>query len=94
MRIDLYSSTAGQIASEQSAQQVATQNTGNSGQPVGEDTATLTTDSTSVSSLASTAMNSPEVRQNLVDSLKQSIANGSYELNPTAIASSMVDEQA
>jgi flagellar biosynthesis anti-sigma factor FlgM len=94
MRIDLFSSTASQIASEQSAQQVAAQKTG---QPVAsstEDTATLTADSTSVGSLVSIAMNSPSTREGLIDNLKQAIGNGQYELNPGAIAASMVDEQA
>jgi flagellar biosynthesis anti-sigma factor FlgM len=39
-------------------------------------------------------MSSPEIRQDRVDSLKQSIDNGTYELDPAKIASSMIDEQA
>jgi flagellar biosynthesis anti-sigma factor FlgM len=40
----------------------------------------------------STALSSPEVRQNTVDSLKQAVNSGQYELNPDKIAASMVDE--
>jgi flagellar biosynthesis anti-sigma factor FlgM len=94
MRIDVYSSTASQIASEQGAQQVAAQKAGKSGQSATEDTATLTSDSTSVGSLVSIAMGSPSTRQGVIDSLKQAISGGQYELNPGAIAASMVDEQA
>jgi flagellar biosynthesis anti-sigma factor FlgM len=94
MRIDIYSSTASQLASEQSATQVGTQKAGQSGASSTEDKATLTADSTSVGSLVSIALKSPSTRQGLVDSLKQAINNGQYELNPGAIASSMVDEQA
>ena len=42
----------------------------------------------------SMALNSPEVRQDKVDSLTQSINNGEYELDPAKIASSMLDEYA
>jgi flagellar biosynthesis anti-sigma factor FlgM len=94
MRIDVYSSTASQIASEQSTQQVGTQKSGSSGQAATEDTATLTSDSASVGSLVSIAMGSPSTRQGMIDSLKQAVSSGTYELNPSAIASSMVDEQA
>jgi flagellar biosynthesis anti-sigma factor FlgM len=97
MRIDIFSSTASQIASEQSAAQIGTQvGTQKAGQSVSsstEDKATLTSDSTSVGSLVSIALNSPSTRQGLVDSLKQAINNGQYELNPGAIAASMVNEQ-
>jgi flagellar biosynthesis anti-sigma factor FlgM len=39
-------------------------------------------------------MSSPEIRQDRVDSLKQAIDNGSYELDPEKIAASMIDEHA
>jgi flagellar biosynthesis anti-sigma factor FlgM len=93
MRIDLYNSAASQISSEQSSQQVSAQNAAKSGQPSGEDRATLTSDSTSVGSLVSTALASPEVRQDLVASLRQSVASGQYDLDPNKIAGSMIDDQ-
>ena len=94
MRIDLYNSAASQISSEQTSQQINAQNAANSGQPNGEDRATLTSDSTSVGSLVSTALASPEVRQDLVASLRQSVNSGQYDLDPGKIAASMVDDQA
>jgi negative regulator of flagellin synthesis FlgM len=93
MRIDLYNSTASQIASEQSAQQVSGKNAASS-QANGEDRATLTSDTASIGSLVSTAMNSPEIRQSLVDSLKQQVSSGQYELDPGQIAGAMIDDHA
>jgi len=95
MRIDLYNSAASQISTEPNSQQVSAQNTGNSGQVDNtEDRATLTSDSTSVGSLVSTALNSPQVRQDKVDSLRQAVSSGQYQLDPQKIAASMIDEQA
>jgi negative regulator of flagellin synthesis FlgM len=93
MRIDLFNTAASQISNEQSSQ-VSVQNAAKSGQSDVEDRATLTSDSVSVSSLVSTALNSPAVRQDKVDSLRQSINSGQYELDPEKIAASIVDEQA
>jgi flagellar biosynthesis anti-sigma factor FlgM len=92
MRIDLFNSTASQIASEQSAQQVNAPNTSKSGLSNEEDRATLTSDSTSVGSLVSTALNSPELRQDKINSLRQAIGSGQYDLDPGKIAASMVDD--
>jgi flagellar biosynthesis anti-sigma factor FlgM len=94
MRIDLYNSTASQIASEQSAQQVSGKNAATSSQADGEDRATLTSDTTSIGSLVSTALNSPEIRQGLVDSLKQAVSSGQYELDPGQIAGAIIDDHA
>ncbi len=95
MRIDLYNSAASQIASEQNSQQIAANKTTGSTSAAGEeDRATLTSDKTSVSALVSTAMGSPEIRQSLVSSLRESVNNGSYSLDPGKIAASMVDDHA
>jgi len=92
MRIDLFNSAASQIANEQSSQQVNAQNTAKTGQSTAEDRATLTSDSSTVGSLVSTALSSPEIRQDKVDSLRQAISSGQYNLDPTQIAASMVDD--
>jgi flagellar biosynthesis anti-sigma factor FlgM len=97
MRIDLYNTAASQIANEQSSQKIASENAAKSSPSSvsgTEDHTTLTSDSASVGSLVSTALNSPEVRQSLVDSLKASVNSGQYELNPGKIAASMVDDHA
>ncbi|HUD22736.1 MAG TPA: flagellar biosynthesis anti-sigma factor FlgM [Acidobacteriaceae bacterium] len=94
MRIDLFNTAASQISNEQSSQQVGVQKAAKQGQSDVEDRATLTSDSVSISSLVSTALNSPEVRQDKVNGLQQAIGSGQYELDPAKIAASIVDEQA
>jgi negative regulator of flagellin synthesis FlgM len=93
MRIDLNQTTASQITSESSPKQVNAGNVAGSG-PAGGDRTTLTSTQQSLSELVSTAMSSPEIRQDRVDSLKEAISNGSYTLDPQKIAASMIDEQA
>ena len=94
MRIDLTQAAANQIATEATAKQVSAKNASASGLAVGEDRTTFTSDTQSLSSLVSTAMNSPEIRQDKVDSLKESVSNGTYQLDPGKIAASMIDEHA
>lgn len=94
MRIDLNQAAASQIGNEaipkrESVADIASSDPGNAG-----DRTTLTSTQQSINALVSTAMSSPEIRQDRVDSLKQAIANGTYELDPAKIASSMIDEQA
>jgi flagellar biosynthesis anti-sigma factor FlgM len=94
MRIDLFNSTASEIASEKDAKQVGAQNAAASSQASAEDRATLTTDTTSVGSLVSAALNSPEIRQDNVATLRAAVNSGQYELDPAKIAASIIDEQA
>lgn len=94
MRIDLNQTAASQIGNEaipkrESVADLAASDSGNTG-----DRTTLTSTQQSLNALVSTAMSSPEIRQDRVDSLKQAIANGTYELDPGKIASSMIDEHA
>lgn len=94
MRIDLNQATASQIASEPSPKQVNAENVAASDIASAGDRTTLTSTQQSLNELVSTAMSSPEIRQDRVDSLKQSISDGSYELDPEKIAASMIDEHA
>jgi flagellar biosynthesis anti-sigma factor FlgM len=94
MRIDLNNSAATELASEQASLQKNSGKVAKPGVSSAEDRTTLTSDSTSIGSLVSTAMSSPDVRQGLVDSLKQAVNSGQYELNPGKIAASMVDDHA
>jgi flagellar biosynthesis anti-sigma factor FlgM len=73
---------------------VSAQNAAQAGQAGAEDHATFSTDTVSVNSLVSTALSSPEIRQDKVDSLRLSVNSGQYELDPAKIASSMVDDYA
>ncbi|MBB6145025.1 flagellar biosynthesis anti-sigma factor FlgM [Silvibacterium bohemicum] len=94
MRIDLFNSSADQISSGPSSQKVNAHSSAASSSVSGEDRATLTSNSTSVASLVSTALSTPEVRQDKVDSLQQAISSGQYVLDPVKIAASMIDEKA
>jgi flagellar biosynthesis anti-sigma factor FlgM len=55
------------------------------------DQATLPEDKVSLSALSTQALGLPEVRQGVVDSLRQSISSGQYKLDPSAIADAMLD---
>jgi flagellar biosynthesis anti-sigma factor FlgM len=94
MRIDPLNTTASQLSSELSSQQAGTKKAGQPSAADAGDRATLTSDSTSVESLVSTALSSPEVRQDTVDSLRLSVSSGQYEIDPAKIASSILDEHA
>ena len=94
MRIDLSQLTAGQVASEHETKKVSDQHVGASDAGRNEDRTTFTSDSSAVSSLVGKAMSTPDVRQDLVSQLRQAVSSGQYKLDPTAIASKMIDEHA
>ena len=93
MRIDL-NQAASQIANESNPKPVDAENVAASDLANSGDRTTLTSTQQSLNALVSTAMSSPEVRQDRVDSLKQAINDGTYELDPEQIAASMIDERA
>ena len=93
MRIDL-NQAASQIANESNSKPVDAESVAASDLANSDDRTTLTSTQQSLNALVSTAMSSPEVRQDRVDSLKQAISDGTYELDPEQIASSMIDERA
>ena len=94
MRIDVTQSVASQISNEPNTKQVGANKSAASSLADGEDRTTLTSVSAYVTSLVNAAMNSPEIRQDKVDSLKQAVSSGNYDLDPAKIAASMIDEQA
>lgn len=94
MRIDLSQATESLLTGDQNPNQVSKQNSVAPELADGGDRTTLASAKQSIGSLVGTAMSSPDVRQNLVDNLKQAISSGQYELDPGKIASSMIDEHA
>ena len=94
MRIDLTNAAASQIAAESNPNQVNASNVAASNLSGSEDRTSFKSDTQSLSSLVSTAMSSPEVRDDKVSSLQQAISSGNYKLDPHAIAGSMIDEHA
>lgn len=49
-------------------------------------------DTVSISSLALRALQTPQIRQDQVDSLQQKVANGEYELDPSAVAEAILSQ--
>lgn len=94
MRIDLSQLTSSQIAGESSASKVSNQSPGSTDLNGSEDRTSFSSDKSSVSSLVSQAMQSPQIRHELVSSLKQAVSSGTYKIDANAIAASMVDEHA
>ena len=94
MRVGSFNSTASELASELSSQQVNAQNAAKSESTAQEDRATLSSGSTSVGSLVSKALESPEVRQDKIDNLRQAIEGAQYKVEPDKIAASIVDNYA
>lgn len=99
MRIGTFNSTASELASEVTSQQAGAKSASKTGQAEGaqtggEDRATFSSGSSSVDHLVNNALQSPEVRQDKVESLRQAVSSGQYKLDPSAIAKSMVDDYA
>lgn len=94
MRIDGFNPAANDVSSDASLSQAGAQSVAKSDLVSEQDRATLSSDSAPASSLASIALNSPEIRQSKVDTLAQSIQNGEYDLDPVKIASAMIDDYA
>ena len=56
-----------------------------------EDKASLSVDTLSISSLETRAMSVPQIRQDKVEALRQSIQNGEYKVEPEKIAQAILD---
>jgi negative regulator of flagellin synthesis FlgM len=83
--------TLSSISSTQRGQTAAAAIAGASAEPeVGEDKATLSTDSTNIQALTAKAMESSEVRQERVEALRQAVQNGTYKIEPDKIAEAMI----
>ena len=93
MRIELNNAAANQIANESTPKQISGDKIRHAAGQV-EDTATLSSDSVSISSLTTQAMQTPEIRQDKVDALRQAISSGNYKLDPEQIAGSILSEKA
>jgi flagellar biosynthesis anti-sigma factor FlgM len=94
MRIDLYNTAATQAESLADPKQVKSQGPSVPDLTGEGDHATLTSGAGSIASLVSGAMNSPEVRQDKVESLQKAISGGQYKIEPDQIAGAMIDEHA
>lgn len=95
MRIDSYSPSpsAAELTNTPGAPKADAQGRAAPAAAGTEDRTTLTSDSAAVESLVSTAMNSPDVRQETVENLRQAVGSGQYQLDPAAIADAMLAGQ-
>ena len=91
MKIDVNSPAASQLSVDRGPKQVSNGSLAGT-QNSTEDRTTLHTGSQSVQSLTSQALNSPEIRQDKVDALRQSISSGQYQLDASKIAGAMIDD--
>ena len=91
MKIDLNNSTPDPIVTPQGKNHGSSTSTSQV-HNAGEDTASLSFDRARVGSLVSQAMASPDVRQDKVDALRQSIANGQSKVEPDRVAEAMLQE--
>jgi flagellar biosynthesis anti-sigma factor FlgM len=57
-----------------------------------EDTTSLSVGTLSISSLTSQAMTSPEIRQDKVEALRQSIQNGDYKVEADKVAHAILNQ--
>jgi flagellar biosynthesis anti-sigma factor FlgM len=93
MKIEANSPAVIQLPVDRGAKQVT--NNGLSGtQGAPEDRTTLHTDSKSVQALTSQAMSFPAVRQGKVDSLRQAVSSGTYQVDATKTAEAMIESKA
>jgi negative regulator of flagellin synthesis FlgM len=89
MKIEVNGPAASQVPDQRSAKQVSNSSPASS-QSATVDRTTFYSDSASVQSLVSQALKSPEVRQDKVDTIRQSISNGQYQVDSTKIAAAII----
>jgi negative regulator of flagellin synthesis FlgM len=90
MRIDLNSSAMPELDRSKGATSGSkTQDVTNRPPASAEDVAHLSTGSDAVQTLKAQVDQVPEIRQQKVDSLKQAIAQGTYQMHPQQIAAAM-----
>jgi negative regulator of flagellin synthesis FlgM len=87
MRIDLNGISFNGVEGEVKSKKPAGRTASSSGV---EDKASLSADALSVSSLEAQVLASPEVRQDKVAALRQSIQNGTYRVEPDKIAQAIL----
>jgi negative regulator of flagellin synthesis FlgM len=90
MKIDLNNSIPDPIVTQRGSNNSAAST--NQVQNPAEDTASLSFDRTSVGSLVSQAMASPDIRQDKVDALRQAISSGQFQVEPGKVAEAMLQE--
>jgi flagellar biosynthesis anti-sigma factor FlgM len=92
MKIEVNSAAASQLPPDRGAKQVL--NSGLAGtQSTTVDRTTFHSDSTSVKALTAQALSSPEVRQDKVDAISESVKSGTYKVDATKIAGAILESE-
>ena len=89
MRIELNRVDLQSISTDQATKSSAVGTRHSDTSPVG-DQLSFSQDTLTLSALATQALATPEVRQSQVDSLRQSVSSGQYELDPSGIANAIL----
>jgi len=90
MKIEVNSPTASQLPTDRSVRSAASSKI-NEAQGTTEDRTTFHSDSALVQTLTTQALSSPEVRQDKVSALRQSVSSGEYSVDASKIAGAIVD---
>ncbi len=93
MRINSLNQSVDRALSETNTQPVRPQNDEPLAPADTGDRTTLTSQQDLASSLTERALQTPEIRQDKVDSLKDEVSNGQYRLDPQQIARAIMDDQ-
>ena len=92
MKIEVNSPAASLLPPDRVAKQIS--NSGLASTPnAAEDRTTFHSDSASVLALTTQALKFPEVRQDKVDALSQSIKSGEYQVDATKIAGAIIESE-
>ena len=91
MRIDLNRLLASQVATEKASKSVANSGKEESSAAT-QDKTSLSLGSAGLSALAATVAQTPEIRQDKVEALRQAIRSGTYKVQPDKIADAMLRE--
>jgi len=92
MKIELNSPAASQLSPNRAAKQDSNSGVAST-EGATEDRTTLHSGSASLQALTTQALNSPEVRQDKVDTFSQSVKSGEYQIDPTKIAAAILESE-
>jgi flagellar biosynthesis anti-sigma factor FlgM len=92
MKIDVNSLSANTLPIDRSPKQVSTGNLAAT-QSVTQDRTTFHSDTQSIQSLTSQAMKTPEIRQDKVDALSQSVKSGQYKPDANQTAGAILNQE-
>jgi flagellar biosynthesis anti-sigma factor FlgM len=92
MKIEVNSPTVSTLATDRSPKKVSSDVVAST-QSATQDRTTFHSDSQSVQALTTQAMKSPEVRQDKIDALSQSVKSGEYKPDAAATAGAILDHE-